>query len=330
MKTKLNPTLVGMFALGTLALVVVALLSFRSRHWFSKPERFVAYFNESVQGLDVGGAVKLRGVRIGQVRSIRVQHDSATRRSRVVVVSELDQKVITDQAGQVIKLADRATLQRLIEEGLRARIDLVGITGIQFVELDFLDPQQLPAAHLEAGAEAEYPVVPTVRSGMSELIGNLSKIVSNLHRVDFASMARELDSLLASANRQVGELDLKRMVAKVTAAAESIEALAGSAEAKEAFAHLNQAATGVQTLAGRLEAEVEPVRSELVRSLRAFHDAADGIHTLLGPGSDLGGTAARTLRQMTETAESLQQLAEFLERNPNALITGRKRPGMER
>jgi paraquat-inducible protein B len=43
----------------------------------------------------------------------------------------------------------------------------------------------------------------------------------------------------------------------------------------------------------------------------------------------LGEEAVRTLQQVTETAESLQQLADFLERNPNALITGKRRPGKE-
>jgi paraquat-inducible protein B len=327
MKTKLNPTLAGMFVLGAFVLIVVALLSFRSGHLFSKSGRFVAYFNESVQGLDVGGAVKLRGVRVGRVLAIRVHYDSKTRQSQVAVVGELDQNVISDGTGQMIKITDRATLQRLIEEGLRARIDLVGITGLQVVELDFLDPQQFPAPRLES--EAEYPVVPTVPSGMSELIANLSKVVSDLNRVDFAGLSHELKSLLATANQQAGELDLKKMVNKVTAAAESIEALAGSAEAKAAFANLNKTATDMQGLVAKLDTQVEPVRTELVRTLHAFHDAAESVHKLLGPQSGLGEEAVRTLQQVTETAESLQQLADFLERNPNALITGKKRPGKE-
>ena len=222
MKTKLNPALIGMFVLGALALIVVALLSSRSVHLFSKPGRFVAYFNESAQGLDVGGAVKLRGVRIGRVLTIGVHYDSKARRSQVVVVAELDNNDISDMTGQTIKISDRATLQGLIDEGLRAKINLAGITGQQFVELDFLDPQQFPAAHLES--PAEYPVVPTVPSGMSDLIGNLSKIVSDLNKIDFAGISSELKSLLATANQKVGELDLKKMVAQVTTAAESIEA----------------------------------------------------------------------------------------------------------
>jgi paraquat-inducible protein B len=326
-KTKLSPAVVGSFVLGALVLIVAALLSFRSSHLFSKPGRFVAYFNESVQGLDVGGAVKLRGVRAGRVVAIRVHYDSKARQSQVAVVGELEQNVISDRAGQMIRITDRATLQRLIEEGLRAKIDLVGITGLQFVELDFLDPQQFPAPRPESGAE--YPVVPTVPSGMSELIANLSKIVNNLKQIDFAELSHELKSLLATANQEVGDLDLKKMVAKVTAAAESIEALAGSAEAKAAFANLNKTATDVQGLVAKLDTQVEPVRAELVRTLHSFHDAAESVRKLLGPQSGLGQEALRTLQQVTETAESLQQLADFLERNPNALITGKKRPSKE-
>ena len=327
MKTKLSPAVVGSFVLGALVLIVAALLSFRSSHLFSKPGRFVAYFNESVQGLDVGGAVKLRGVRAGRVVAIRVHYDAKTRQSQVAVVGELEQNMISDRAGQTIKITDRTTLQRLIEEGLRAKIDLVGITGLQFVELDFLDPQQFPAPRLESGAE--YPVVPTVPSGMSELIANLSKIVNNLKQIDFAGLSHELKSLLATANQEVGDLDLKKMVTKVTAAAESIEALAGSAEAKAAFANLNKTATDVQGLVAKLDTQVEPVRAELVRTLHSFHDAAESVRELLGPQSGLGEEALRTLQQVTETAESLQQLADFLERNPNALITGKRRPGKD-
>ena len=324
MKTKLNPALVGMFVLGAFGLPIVALLSFRSAHFFSRPGRFVAYFKESVQGLDMGSAVKLRGVRVGRVATIRVHYDSNSRQSLVAVVAELDQNVISDGAGKMIKTADRATLQRLIDQGLRAKIDLVGITGLQFVELDFFDPQEFPAPH--AASNAEYPVVPTLRSGMSELVENLSKIAGNLNKVDFAGLSQELKSLLATVNQQAGGLDLKKMVAAVTSAASSIDALAGSAEAKAAFANLNQTAMNVQGLVAKLDTQVEPVSAELVRSLHSFHDAAQSVQILVGPQSGLGDEAIKTLRQLTQTAESLQELADFLERNPNALITGKKLP----
>ena len=153
--------------------------------------------------------------------------------------------------------------------------------------MDFFDPQQFPAPHA-AEADAEYPVVPTLRSGMSELVENLSKIAGNLNKVDFAGLSQELKSLLATANQQVGGLDLKKMVATVTAAASSIDALAGSAEAKAAFANLNKTATEVQGLVAKLDTQVEPVSAELVRSLHSFHDAAESVHKSSRPAKRSG------------------------------------------
>jgi paraquat-inducible protein B len=147
-----------------------------------------------------------------------------------------------------------------------------------------------------------------------------------LNKVDFAGLSQELKSLLATVNQQAGGLDLKKMVAAVTSAASSIDALAGSAEAKAAFANLNQTAMDVQGLVAKLDTQVEPVSAELVRSLHSFHDAAQSVQKLVGPQSGLGDEAIKTLRQLTQTAESLQELADFLERNPNALITGKKLP----
>lgn len=327
MKTTLSPFLIGSFVLGGLLLVVVGLLSFRSLHLFSRPARFVAYFNESVKGLDVGSPVKFRGVRVGRVAAIQVLYDSKTRTSQVAATADLDRNSISDRSGKRIQITNRATLEQLIDEGLRAKIDLVGITGLQFVELDFFDPQALPAPRQDE--TNKYPVVPTVRSGMSELVANFSRIANNLNKVDFAGLSRELESLLATVNRQVSNVDLKEMVAKVTAAATSIESLAGSDEARTAFASLNKTATDVQGLVTRLDGKVEPVHAELLRTLHSFSDAADGIHKLFGPQSALGEETVRTLQQVMEAAGALQRLADFLERNPSAWITGRKHPDNE-
>ena len=99
MKAKLNPVVVGTFVLGGLVLIVVALLSFRSLHLFSKPARFLAYFNESVSGLDVGSPVKFRGVRVGRVAVLQVRYDEQARRSLVAVTAELEENTVHDRAG---------------------------------------------------------------------------------------------------------------------------------------------------------------------------------------------------------------------------------------
>ena len=40
----------------------------------------------------------------------------------------------------------------------------------------------------------------------------------------------------------------------------------------------------------------------------------------------LGDEFVGTLQQLNEAADAVKRLADFLERNPNALLTGKKRP----
>ncbi|MEO7414167.1 MAG: MlaD family protein, partial [Opitutaceae bacterium] len=81
MKTKFNPTVVGAFVIGGFALLVIALLSFGGVTFFSKPQQFVVYFDESLHGLDKGSPVKLRGVRIGRVASLNIRYDEKSNKS---------------------------------------------------------------------------------------------------------------------------------------------------------------------------------------------------------------------------------------------------------
>ena len=73
MKTKLSPATIGAFVLGAFGLIVIALLSFGGVSLFSKPQRFVVYFDESIHGLDLGSPVKLRGVRVGRVVDLNIR-----------------------------------------------------------------------------------------------------------------------------------------------------------------------------------------------------------------------------------------------------------------
>lgn len=202
---KLNPVSIGSFVIGIAILLVVGLLSFQSLHFFDKPLRFVCYFDESVQGLDVGSRVKLRGVPVGRVVSIKVQYDWKANQSEVMVVGELEKNAIIDRLGDPIQIEHDSLLKALVDQGLRAKVDLIGITGMQFVQLDFFDPgKNKPEI---SDCHSSYPMIPTVKSGISQLKENLVVVADHLKDVDF-----------------------KKMTLRITDAAEAIEDLASYIE----------------------------------------------------------------------------------------------------
>ncbi|PTY06244.1 mammalian cell entry protein [Opitutaceae bacterium EW11] len=333
MKTKVSPTLVGLFVLGALLLVLVALLSFGGVHFFHKPERFIVYFDESIHGLDLGSPVKLRGVRVGRVVSLNVRYNDKTNQSMVAVVCELGRNVILNERGDLLEVADHDELQKLIERGLRARLGVLGLaTGMLFVELDFFDPAAYPNTGTPT-SDPRYVVVPAVPSAISEFQASVSEILADVRRIDFAGLAVEVRGLLQDTRKQVNGLNLAQLNAEWVKAGQSVTALATAPEIKQTMANLNNAIDQLTRTLARIDSQVEPSGKELAatleearRSLKSFNQAADAARSFLAAQSGLGTEATRALSQLGEAAASVQRLADFLERNPNALLTGKKPP----
>lgn len=331
MKTKLGPTIVGAFVIGAFVLGLVAMLAFGGVSFFSKPQRFVVYFDESIHGLDLGSPVKLRGVRIGRVAGLNVRYDAEANRSVVAVVCELNRDMMTDGGGAQLDVSSREELQKLVDRGLRAQLGVLGLaTGLLFVELNFVDPLEDPAPPAEPGAG--YLVVPPMPSALSEYQANFSEILNDMRRIDFSGISTEFKGLLVDTRKQLSGVDLKGAVAQWQKTGAQFEALATMPEFKETFANLNLAIADLRRVLGTIDAQVAPAGQELTATLvqartalESFNATAVSAHRFIASQHGLGDDATRALEQISSAAEAVQRLADFLERNPQALITGKKR-----
>ena len=332
MNTKISPATVGAFVIGAFALGVVALLTFGGVSIFSKPQRFVVYFNESIHGLDLGSPVKLRGVRVGRVADLNIRFDDKTNRSVVAVVCEFSRDMVSDTNGATINLANRAELQTLVDRGLRAQLGVLGLaTGLLFVELDFADPKEYPV--VEKSLEAKYVIVPAIPSAISEFQASASEILANLKKVDFAGLAREVTALAVESRKKLDGVDLKGAAEQWKKTGAQVEALAGAPEIKQTFTNLNTAIADLRTLLAKIDAQVLPAGKELTDTLaqakvtfESFNATALEARKFIDSHSGLGDEFVGTLQQLNDAADAVKRLADFLERNPNALLTGKKRP----
>ena len=330
MKTKVSPTVIGLFVIGAFVLGFIALISFGGVNFFSRPQRFLVYFNESIHGLDLGSPVKLRGVRVGRVVDLNVRYDAANNKSVVAVVCEFSRNMIIDDKGEAIDVSDRSALQALVDHGLRAQLGVVGLaTGLLFVELDFYDPHQYPAG--VQAADAKRIVMPAVPSTISEYQASLTEILSDLKRVDFAGLSRNLNTMMVTANQKLQAVDTARLSERWANAADAVAAAASDPEIKKSFAELNAAGNDLRALVAKLDQQVQPSSDKLIQTLNearqalaTFNAAAASAQHFIQAQTDLGSEAGKTLEQLREAAASVQRLADFLERNPNAIITGRK------
>lgn len=332
MKTKISPATVGMFILGALALFVVGFLSFGGTNIFAKPSRFLIYFSESVSGLDPGAPVKLNGVRVGRVAAISVRYDKSSKEALVQVTCELNRDILTDSAGGQVDLTNPAKMEELIDRGLRARLNLTGITGLLFVELDFEDVHKYPAN--PRFMTEPLPVVPSITSPISEVQQSIVEIVANLKQVDFAGLSQQVKTLLATTNEKVSALDVKVLGDKVGAAADAVTTFVNSPEARQTFLNLNAALTDLRVVLARIDGNVGPISDELKKTLadaqvalKALESTAATTQRFVAAQGNVGDEVTAALRQLSDAAAALERLSDALTRNPSSLIVGKKKPG---
>lgn len=333
MKTKVSPAVVGAFVIGAFALGTLALLAFGGFSFWEKPQRFVVYFNESIHGLDQGSAVKLRGVRVGRVVNLKVRYDATQNRSFVAVVCELNRDVVTDPNGALLDVGTRVALEQLVQRGLRAQLGVAGLaTGLLFVELDFKNPNEFPADAPRDGSEI-HVVVPQVPSLISEYQKSLGVILGNVKDLDLAGLAKDISTLAQTAKKQVEGVDIKGLTEQWKRTGAQFEALATNPDFKKTFDNLNAAVTDLRATIAKLDAQIDPAGKELTATLtearktvQTFNETAVAAKSFINAHAGVGGELGETLAQLNEAADAVKRLAEYLERNPNALITGRKRP----
>jgi len=339
MKTKVSPAVVGAFVLGAFVIGIITLLALGSLSIFTKPERFMVYFDESVSGLDQGSPVKLRGVRVGHVVDASIRYDSATGKSLAAVLCELNRGSIADEHGASFDVSSRAELQTLVDRGLRAQLEISGLaTGLLYVELDFMDPLKYP--DLSKTSDVKYVVVPPtpseiseLRAGAATLLANATTVLAKMQQVDFQKLSIELTSLSAEARLSLQGVDFKGLADQWKKTGESVDALARSPDALRALENLNKTLDALRAAIGRLDAQVDSngkdLQATLVQAkaaLESFSAAAQSARGFINAQQNFGTETNRALEKVADAAESIQRLADFLERNPNAIVSGRKEP----
>jgi paraquat-inducible protein B len=339
MKTKISPAVVGVFVLGAFAIGIISLLAIGSLSLFSKPERFMVYFDEGISGLDEGSPVKLRGVRVGHVVGISIRYDKATSKSLAAVVCELNKGAIKDEQGANMDVSDRGALQGLVDKGLRAQLELGGLaTGLLFVELDFMDPVKYPDTATKS--EVKYVVIPSAPSEISEfrasastLLANATTLLARLQEIDFKGLSDDLKKLVVEARLRLEGVDFKGLANQWKKTGESVDALARSPDTLHSIENLNKTLEALHATISRLDSQVDSNGTELKatlaearKALESFNAAALTARGFINSQQNFGVEATRALQRVADAAESVQQLADFLERNPNALVSGRKGP----
>lgn len=228
-----NMKMIGIFISISLVALFLMFAYFLKSKFDDNETTVVMYFDESVKGLDVGAPVLFKGVKIGEVSSVRLRANLKTMRFLIPVYAKIynGKSLITDTSDE------RERLNRFIKSGLRAQLAINSvITGQLLIELDMF-PNTKAVLHEEAGDNYE---IPTINSPFAEISKSLqvmpvTKIAQDVHNIT-QTINKELPPLLkkASSTLDTFETILAQnkentaiMVENVGGAAQAVDALVG-------------------------------------------------------------------------------------------------------
>lgn len=182
--------------IGTCMLIAIIIVLGAGRY-FSKTYTVESYFNESVNGLEIGSPVKLRGVNIGRVSDINFvanKYDEAKTSARyVLVTTEINPQLFNEMDDdEFFKSIDEE-----VQRGLRVRPTSLGLTGQLFLNFVYTDPtQNLP---LPIGWDPDVAYVPSVPSTLGRVesaVTTISKTLSGIRQEDITSIIEDVKSIV--------------------------------------------------------------------------------------------------------------------------------------
>ena len=338
MSKRASPTAIGLFMLGALVLAIIGIVTFVSASFFGERHVFVSYFEESVNGLEVGAPVKFKGVPVGRVTQLLISIDMAEQTFMVPVLYEIDLTRLTTEAGTYVNFGNAEVLRSQVRDGLRAQLQMESfVTGLLYVELTYVSNPDVPEPVAGGLAYPQIPTKPSLLAGLGEEAGQLA---SDLRAFDVGELNQQLMSLLENANQKLEGLDAEAVTRSLVEASEAIEALARSEQIEAALAgvpalsqRLDSTLVEAQAMIRRLSATIDPLQGrldatneEVVVTLQALREAIEGTQGAFSTDSGLGYRVEEALISLTEAAEALRLLARSLEQNPDALIRGKAQP----
>ena len=327
MSQKANPTSIGMFVVLGLALGVAGLLLFSSRSLLHPHHKDILYFNTSLKGLNPGAPVKFRGVTIGTVAEVLIRHNQASNDFSMPVVISIDMKLAQSKSDEQLEIGSQAKLEQLIQQGLRGGLEAESlVTGVLYVGLDIIEDAPPPHYHQLTPEYHEIPTMPT----------QVQRLLSNLAKFDAGALLHKVSTLTARLDTSFGQLDIPQINAGVTNLLGAANQLIAAPDLTNSLGAIRRTMNSAEALLKRIDGRVDPLADNVTNTLyqaqEAFADLRRGLQNLtglLGPDAVFRSDLAQALGELGNASRAVADLAEFLEHNPNALLTGRKRPKEE-
>lgn len=290
MAGKTSKFMVGLFVALGVTIIVVAIIWVGASKYFEKGNHYVAYFDESVQGLQQDSIVKYRGVDVGRVERIGVAPDN-----------------------HLISVVMKVNLKEDLPRTTIAQLKVAGITGMVFVELDRQKKDEADQSP-KITFPSEFPVIPTKHSELARIMTGVNTAVDKFGEVDTRGISDQVKATAAQIEIFFKGKDMEAIVA-------NLKALTGSL--KDASARMDKTLA-----AGKLD-EILLETGNAVKDTRALimtvqkEIQALNLREAMGKTQAIASEVKAVSENLRQTSETLDSFMERINDRPSDLLFGK-------
>ena len=325
--------------LGTFILLVgaalIALVIFLGTGSFLRKDITAeTYFDESVQGLDVGSKVLFRGVMVGNITKLSFSYVSyeqdrpPSQRKPYVLVQFVVRPELMG-AGELSGDELIRVIRGEVEKGLRVRQVPQGVTGLSYLELDYGDPKNTPS--LAFDWQPKYLYVPSARSAVGRIFSATEALVRRLGSVDVEGFVTNVNALAVALTHKVDDLELDQISDEATAlisdlrkSNQRLQKILGNPAWDTAPGDIASASR--EASAAARDGAVAAARIRKVTESEDFQKAFTQMQQTLARIDRLvagrENDVATTLNNLRQITDNLRALSENAKRYPSGVLFG--------
>lgn len=326
MSERANYFKIGLFVLCAAVLAVVGLLALGAGSLLQKKFYAESYFEESVQGLDIGSPIKFRGVQIGRVEAITLVGAEYPTDKRYVLVRF---SLYRDAVGSLSQAAVKRFVDSEVEKGLRVRLAFQGVTGAAYLEADYLKAERAP--WLSIDWQPDYPFLPSAPSTITRYSDAIDGILKHIEQIDIQAIGSGLEKALTAMNSfmeksQAGEIGQQtvQLMTELRATNQRLERMLSKAEVPVDNI-LQELPQTVQNL-NRLTAQLNALANDLPENIAPLGNTLGRLNDLLAAEQQ---TIEETLDNIHQVSENLRDITDNGRRYPAQLLLGAPPPPVE-
>ncbi len=319
MSSKTSKATVGAFVLGSIAFLIVCIMTLGGRNFFSSDIDYVLYFEGSVNGLSLGAPVVFRGVPLGKVTQILLVANPRDEEITIPVHVTLNANSIAfdNVSGKVSESARSVLMQRMIQRGLRARLHMRSlVTGQYDVELDFFP--NTPARYHSSDHAREIPTIPSTFDEFERTLNSLP--LEDMSR----SLSAALDGFAALSTSE----DLHKAIAGLRITMENMAELTSGASSlrddlQRTINALGDTSVTLDQQLPEAMAAAQLALSSFAAVAKELEQTVASANKIVSPNSKTLQEVHRALDEFSRTARSFRELAKLLEQKPESLLMGK-------